>query len=66
MKPMGNGKRAEEAGDCERGNAPGIVIADGGVGSRLSEQHPRVWAFVYGEKIPANPTLPFGRWKAAS
>lgn len=45
------------------GDAPGIVIADGGEAARLSGQLPRVRAFVYGERIPATPTLPFGRWK---
>ncbi len=53
-------------GQARNGDAPGIVIADGGVGSRLAGQHPRVRAFVYGERIPATPTLPFGRWKVAS
>ncbi|GEM_PF-1523793 len=53
-------------GQMGSGDAPGIIIADGGVGSRLSGQHPRVRAFVYGERIPATPTLPFGRWKVAS
>ncbi len=57
-----NGQKARAG----TGDAPGIVIADGGVGSRLSSQHPRVRAFVYGERIPAAPTLPFGRWKVAS
>ncbi|TVR62972.1 MAG: hypothetical protein EA422_10400 [Gemmatimonadales bacterium] len=47
----------------EGGDVPGIVIADGGEAARLSEQLPRVRAFVYGERIPSAPTLPFGRWK---
>lgn len=47
----------------ETGDVPGIVIADGGEAARLSEQLPRVRAFVYGERIPTAPTLPFGRWK---
>lgn len=61
----GNGHRPRR---IERGSAdaPGIVIADGGVGSRLTRQLPRVRAFVYGDSVPASPTLPFGRWKAAS
>ena len=60
------GSRPEEDTRPGRGDAPGIVIADGGVGSRMTRIHPRVRAFVYGERMPANPTLPFGRWKAAS
>jgi len=51
---------------CPSGDAPGILIADGGVGSRMSGKNPRVRAFVYGERLPDIPTLPFGRWKAAS
>jgi hypothetical protein len=58
--------RLEEETRPARGDAPGIVIADGGVGSRMTRTHPRVRAFVYGERMPSNPTLPFGRWKAAS
>jgi hypothetical protein len=57
---------AEEAERVRTREVPGIVIADGGAGSRLSHQHPRVEAFVYGERIPPVPTLPFGRWKAVS
>lgn len=58
VKGEGSGEETREV--------PGIIIADGGVGSRLSRQHPRVEAFVYGERIPPVPTLPFGRWKVAS
>jgi hypothetical protein len=47
-------------------DAPGIVIADGGIGVRTDRHRPRVAAFVYGEELPAPPTLPFGRWKQAS
>lgn len=47
----------------DRSDAPGIVIADGGEAARLSGRLPRVRAFVYGERIPSAPTLPFGRWK---
>jgi hypothetical protein len=47
-------------------DVPGIVIADGGVGHRAVHLRPRVRAFVYGEKLPSAPTLPFGRWKVAS
>ncbi len=49
-----------------KGDVPGIVIADGGLGLRNAGLMPRVRAFVYGEQMPASPTLPFGRWKAAS
>ncbi len=66
MDTSGSSKRRDERIRRSRGDVPGIVIADGGVGSRLSGQHPRVRAFVYGERMPSNPTLPFGRWKAAS
>jgi hypothetical protein len=48
------------------GNVPGIVIADGGFGSARVQERPRLRAFIYGESLPAAPTLPFGRWKAAS
>lgn len=61
----GNGHRARRVGKGSA-DARGIVIADGGVGSRLTRQIPRVRAFIYGESVPATPTLPFGRWKAAS
>lgn len=47
-------------------DAPGIVIQDGGRGVRTNSKPPRVHAFIYGEKVPATPTLPFGRWKVAS
>jgi hypothetical protein len=46
------------------GDAPGIVIADGGAGRLIELKGPRVRAFVYGEEQPTSPTLPFGRWKA--
>lgn len=49
-----------------RGDAPGIVILDGGLGVRANREPPRIPAFVYGEKLPSVPTLPFGRWKTAS
>jgi hypothetical protein len=48
------------------GNVPGIVILDGGEGSRTDREGPKVRAFLYGEDMPVTPTLPFGRWKAAS
>jgi hypothetical protein len=62
----GGGSRGATRRPCPWGNAPGIMITDGGVGSRASGQHPRVRAFVYGERLPDVPTLPFGRWKVAS
>jgi hypothetical protein len=46
------------------GDAPGIVIADGGAGRLVELKGPRVRAFIYGEEQPSSPTLPFGRWKA--
>ncbi|MEX2530444.1 MAG: hypothetical protein WD960_06685 [Gemmatimonadota bacterium] len=61
----GNGDRARRFGKGSA-DARGIVITDGGVGSRLTRQIPRVRAFIYGESVPTTPTLPFGRWKAAS
>lgn len=57
-----NGKR--KSTPCE--NAPGIVIKDGGVGEQTIRRGSRVRAFVYGEDVPGAPTLPFGRWRAAS
>lgn len=58
-------RKASSRGGCD-GDVPGIVITDGGMGSRTDLKSPRVRAFVYGEQIPASPTLPFGRWKVAS
>lgn len=58
--------RVQEERECEARDVPGIVIADGGLASRLSGKNPRVEAFVYGERIPVAPTLPFGRWKIMS
>lgn len=48
------------------GDVPGIIIADGGLGSRNVLQGSRVRAFVYGERPTPSPTLPFGRWRHAS
>jgi hypothetical protein len=46
-------------------DVPGIVIAFGS--SAAAGLHAAgVRAFVYGEQLPSSPTLPFGRWKAAS
>jgi hypothetical protein len=56
--------RDDRESDCR--DVPGIVIADGGLACRLSGKSPRVEAFVYGERIPVVPTLPFGRWKIVS
>ncbi len=64
-----NKKRTVQVWDDRESNCrdvPGIVIADGGLASRLSGKNPRVEAFVYGERIPVVPTLPFGRWKVMS
>jgi hypothetical protein len=47
-------------------DAPGIVIADGGLGARVGRTTPVVRAFIYGEESPVSPPLPFGRWKEAS
>jgi hypothetical protein len=57
-------KVTRNSSPCE--NAPGIVIKEGGSGERTLRRGSRVHAFVYGEEIPGTPTLPFGRWKAAS
>lgn len=43
----------------------GIVIADGGE-SAAPARRPRIAAFIWAEREEAQPTLPFGRWKAAS
>ena len=65
--PADGGLAEEQLGWGAPGaGAPGILIADGGVGSLADRRHPRVVAFVYGEAMPASPTLPFGRWKRAS
>jgi len=58
-------RRGSRRGGCD-GDVPGIVILDGGQGSRIDLKGPRVRAFVYGEEPPPTPTLPFGRWKVAS
>lgn len=63
---MKNEKRIPSEPVRSSGNVPGIVIADGGFGSRRAQELPRLRAFVYGEQVPVTPTLPFGRWKSAS
>jgi hypothetical protein len=45
---------------------PGIVIAHGPTWGNGGERFPGVRAFVYGEKQPSLPALPFGRWRRAS
>ncbi len=45
---------------------PGIVIADGGLGSQTESAGLRGSTFLYGEVVPEAPTLPFGRWKDPS
>jgi hypothetical protein len=55
---MGRGERTDEV--------PGIVIAHGGWTPKTESLKAGLRAFVYGEKLPASPTLPFGRWKRAS
>jgi hypothetical protein len=40
-------------------DAVGIVVADG----RPEEARPKAVAFVYGGKVRAQPSLPYGRWK---
>jgi len=47
-------------------DAPGIVIAFGAPSDNAGPRVPALRAFVYGEKLPTSPTLPFGRWKQAS
>lgn len=47
-------------------DAAGIIILDGGEGIRVDREGPRIQPFLYGERVPPAPTLPFGRWKAAS
>jgi hypothetical protein len=60
-----NGSRSHKDA-LRKGDVPGIVIQDGGQGHEAALKAPRVSAFIYGEKLPASPTLPFGRWKSAS
>jgi hypothetical protein len=48
------------------GEVPGIVIADGRLGSILGDTPPRIAAFIWGGKVRPAPTLPFGRWKGAA
>lgn len=59
-------RRRDAARSIPCDDAPGIVIQDGGRGLQAMRTPPRVRAFVYGEKVPSVPTLPFGRWKVAS
>jgi len=47
-------------------DVPGIVIAFGAGADATGPRVPALRAFVYGEKLPTSPTLPFGRWKQAS
>lgn len=61
----GNGD-VVDFGTFDGSNAPGIQIADGGMGTAAALTPPRLLAFVYGEELPRSPTLPFGRWKRAS
>jgi hypothetical protein len=44
---------------------PGIIIRDWTPERGEDRLGPRVRAFVYGEKEPSLPTLPFGRWRTA-
>ncbi len=59
-------RECEGVPDRPAESATGIVILDGGLGHRTVREGPRLRAFVYGEATPPSPTLPFGRWKAAS
>lgn len=43
-------------------NPPGIVIRDGA----KPAGRPVIRAFVWGGRVRALPTLPFGRWKSTS
>lgn len=61
-----NGSRGAAKDAIRRGDVPGIVIQDGGLGHEVALKAPRLSAFIYGEKLPAAPTLPFGRWKSGS
>lgn len=58
--------RLKRQDGCGEEDVSGIVILDGGVGVRVDRAGPRIHPFVYGDRIPPVPTLPFGRWKAAS
>jgi hypothetical protein len=60
-----NTKRAARRG-VRAEEVPGIVIAHGGWALAPEGFGAGLRAFVYGEKLPASPTLPFGRWKNAS
>jgi hypothetical protein len=53
-------------GDQRIGEVPGILITHGGWRTGADILSVGLRAFVYGEKLPASPTLPFGRWKRAS
>jgi hypothetical protein len=44
---------------AEQDDAVGIVVQDG----PHEERRPRVVAFVWGGKVKAAPSLPYGRWK---
>lgn len=55
--------RNDGVGEGRRADIPGIVIADGR-GARTVIRPPRIQAFVWGGRLPAAPTLPYGRWKA--
>lgn len=66
MDKNANGKAVQAPERASGNDARGIVITDGGFGSRVARELPRVRAFVYGERMPAVPTLPFGRWRSAS
>lgn len=63
---MNEARRGSGGSEGDPGHVPGIVIADGGVGSRHAQELPRLRAFIYGERMPTAPTLPFGRWKGTA
>ena len=58
--------RVVPASEGGAGELRGIAIADGGKGAGATERPPRIAAFIWAERDESQPTLPFGRWRAAS
>ena len=53
--------RSPELHDPDDTDAVGIVVH----GARLDAKEPSTLAFVWGLEVNPQPSLPFGRWKAA-
>jgi hypothetical protein len=58
------GRGEEEFGSAT--DTTGIVVTDRKADLEEGLDHPRIFAFVWGEKVRPAPTLPYGRWRGAA